>query len=88
MHGCRMPKQRFIAITGNYKLSTIVLSCVSSMKLNIGKNITGLEMMPWMIECFQTYRMIFKGGYTVFRDTLESRHVERTLKLVNPKHED
>ena len=52
MHGCRMPKQHFIAITGNSKLHTIVLSCVSSMKLNIGKNITGLGMMPWMNRMF------------------------------------
>ena len=48
MCSCRMPKQRFIAMAGDSKLYTIVLRCVISMKFNIGKNITGLEMMKLM----------------------------------------
>ena len=47
-----MPKQRFIAMTGDSKLHTIVLRYVTSMKLNIGKNITGLEMITSMNEMF------------------------------------
>ena len=53
MCGCRMPKQRFIAMAGDSKLHTIVLRCVVSMKFNIGKNITGLEMMTSMNRMFQ-----------------------------------
>ena len=49
MCGCRMPKQRFIAMAGDSKLHTIVIS----MKFNIGKNITGLEMMTSMNRMFQ-----------------------------------
>ena len=52
MCGYRMPKQRFIARAGDSKLHTIVLRCVISMKLNIGKNITGLEMMTLMNGMF------------------------------------
>ena len=52
MRGCCMPKQRFIAMAGNSKLHTIVLRCVISMKLNIGKIITGLEMMTSMNGMF------------------------------------
>ena len=52
MCGYRMPKQRFIARAGDSKLQTIVLRCVISMKLNIGKNITGLEMMTLMNGMF------------------------------------
>ena len=44
----RMPKQRFIAMAADSKLHTIVLTCVISMKLNIGKNIAGLEMITSM----------------------------------------
>ena len=39
MCGCRMPKQCFIAMAGDSKLHTIVVRCVTGMKLNIGKNI-------------------------------------------------
>ena len=52
MYGCQMPKQGFIAMAGDSKLHTIVLRCVISMKLNIGKNITGLEMMKSMNQMF------------------------------------
>ena len=52
MCGFRMPKQRFTAMAGDSKLHTIDLKCVISMKLNIGKNITGLEMMTSMNEMF------------------------------------
>ena len=51
-----MPKQRFIAMTGDSKLHTIVLRCVFGMKLNIGKNITGLEMMAPINQMFPSYR--------------------------------
>ena len=47
-----MPKQRFIAMACDSKLHTIVSRCVISMKLNIGKNITGLEMMTPMNQMF------------------------------------
>ena len=56
MCGCHMPKQRFIAMAGNSKLHTIVLKCVISMKLNIGKNIAGLQMMTSINKMFPTDR--------------------------------
>ena len=56
MCGCHMSKQRFIAMVGDSKLHTIVLRCVISMKLNIGKNITGLEIMASMNQMFPNYR--------------------------------
>ena len=56
MCGYHMPKQRFIAMTDDSKLHTIVLRCVFGMKLNIGKNITGLEMMAPINQMFPTYR--------------------------------
>ena len=56
MCGCHMSKQHFIAMAGNSKLHTIVFRCVISMKLNIGKNITGLEMMTSINQMFPTYR--------------------------------
>ena len=37
---------------------------------------------PKNLVCFQ------KGSYTVYRDVLESRHIGRAFKLVNPKHEE
>ena len=52
MCGFRMPKQRFTAMTGDSKLHTIDLRRVISMKLNIGKNITRLEMMTSMNGMF------------------------------------
>ena len=54
MCGCRMPKQRFIAMAGDSKLYTIILRCVISMKLNIGKNTTRLEMMTSINQMFPT----------------------------------
>ena len=52
MCGFRMPKQRFTAMAGDSNLHTIDLRCVISMKLNIGKNITRLEMMTSMNGMF------------------------------------
>ena len=56
MYGCHMPKQHFIGMAGDSKLQTIVLRCVISMKLNIGKSITGLEMMTSINQMFSTYK--------------------------------
>ena len=84
-----MPKHRFITMAGNSKLHTIVLRCVISMKLKIGKNITGLEMMTLINGMFPNLQnLCLRGSYTVFRDVLESRQAGRMLKLVNPKHND
>ena len=89
MCGCLMPKQRFIAMTGDSKFHTIVLRYVISMKLNIGKNITGLEMMTSMNEMFLNLQnWCLRGSYTVFMDVLEGRQVGRMLELVNPKRKD
>ena len=52
MCGCHMPKQHFIAMAGNSKLYIIVLRCVITMKLSVGKNIAGLEMMTPMNQMF------------------------------------
>ena len=52
MCGSRIPKQRFTAMAGGSTLHTIVLRCMISMTLNIGKNITGLEMMTSMNGMF------------------------------------
>ena len=40
-----MPKQHFIAMVYNSKLNAIILWCVMSMILNIGKKTTGIEIM-------------------------------------------
>ena len=45
MCGCRMPKQYFIAVVCDSKLHAIILWHVISMKLNIGKKITELQIM-------------------------------------------
>ena len=39
-------------MAGDSKLHTIVLTCVISMKLNIGKNMAGLKMMTSMNQMF------------------------------------
>ena len=49
---CHMQKQHFIAMARDSELHTIVLRCVISMKLNIGKNMTGLEIMTSMNQMF------------------------------------
>ena len=43
--GCRPPKQRFTAMAYDSKLHAILLWHVISVKLNIGKKITRLEIM-------------------------------------------
>ena len=43
--GCCTPKQRFIVMACNRKLHAIISWCEISIKLNIGKKITGLEIM-------------------------------------------
>ena len=53
---CHMQKQHFIAMARDSELHTIVLRCVISMKLNIGKNITGLEMMTSINQISPIYR--------------------------------
>ena len=86
---CRMSKQRSIAMADDSKLHTRVLRCVKCMKLNIGKNMTVLEMMTLMNQMFTNlWNCCLRQSYTVFRDFLESRLVGRMLKLVNTKHED
>ena len=59
---------------------------VISMKLNIGKKITGLEMMTSDQKKNQhaskLVELMLKG------DVLESGQVGRTFKHVNPKHEN
>ena len=45
MCGCRMPKQHFIAMVCDCKLHSMILWCVMSMKLNVAKEIAGLEIM-------------------------------------------
>ena len=44
MCSCHMPKQAFIAMSCNPKLHVILWSVIS-VKLNIDKKITGLEIM-------------------------------------------
>ena len=43
--GCHIPKQCCIAMVCNSKLQTLILWSVISVKLNIGKKITGIEIM-------------------------------------------
>ena len=45
MCGDRMPKQCCIAMASDSKLHAIILWHVISVKLNIGKKITGLKIM-------------------------------------------
>ena len=57
--GCHMPKQYFIALWH-----------VISVKSNIAKKITGLQIMTIELRknlaCFQTYRTDVYGGVTLF----------------------
>ena len=77
-------KQRFIAMTCNYKLW-----CVISVKLSIGKKITGLEILTLYCKKFDMFPNLknwcLRGCYSVYRDVLKGRQVGRTFKLVNPK---
>ena len=70
----------------NSKSHRIMLWHVISMKLNIGKKITRLEIMTLDHKKNQhaskLVELMLKG------DVLESRQVVRTFKNVNPKHED
>ena len=50
MCGCRTPKQRSVVIVCDLELHTTILWRVISMKLNIDKKITGLEIMPLNLE--------------------------------------
>ena len=60
MCGHCIPKQHFSAIVCNSKSHAIILWHLISIKLNIGKKITGLEIMTLSckqnLACFQTYR--------------------------------
>ena len=55
------PKQHFIAMACDSESRAMILWCVMSMKLNIGKKIGGLKMMTLHREkdlaCHQTYRI-------------------------------
>ena len=42
-----LPKQCFIAMVCNSKLHGVILWCVIRVKLNLGKYITGLEIMTF-----------------------------------------
>ena len=55
MCGCYMPKWCFIAIACNYKSHAIIWSAIS-IKLSIGKKITGLDIMTLNHTTFQTDR--------------------------------
>ena len=57
MCGCHMPKRCFIAIACNYKLHAIIWPVIS-IKLSIGKKITGLDIM--------TLNRCLRGSYTVY----------------------
>ena len=50
MCGCRMPKQHFIAMVCDCKLHSMILWCVMSVKLNVAKEIAGLEIMTLKYE--------------------------------------
>ena len=90
--GGHSPKQSFIAMACNSKLHVIILWRVISMKLNIGMEITGFDIMTLnckKISIFPNlYKSCLRGSYTVYRDVLENRQVGRAFKLVHPKNED
>ena len=92
MCGCPIPKQRFTAVACDSKLHTIILWHVTSVKLSIGKKITGLELMT--LNCKKTsmfpnlWNWCLWESYTVYKDLLESRQAERMFKPVSPKQDD
>ena len=63
-----------------------------SMKLNIGKKITGSEIMTLNLEKICMFPNLYKPclsvSCTVYRDVLESRQVGKMFKLVNPINKD
>ena len=65
MCGDRMPKQCCIAMASDSKLHAIILWHVISVKLNIGKKITGLEIMTLNSETIlhvsKLKELMFKG---------------------------
>ena len=64
MCGCCMPKQHFIAMVCDSKLHNIVLWRVISVKLIIGKKITGLDTMILnrkILHVSKLIKLMFKG---------------------------
>ena len=62
---CHTPKQCFFAMACNSKLHSVILWCVISKKLNIGKKITGLKIMTFNRKKIQhvsrRIELIFNG---------------------------
>ena len=62
-----------------------------SVRLSIGNKITGSKIMTLNHKkkyFSKLIKLMFKVGYTVYRDALESRQEGRILTLVNPKQEN
>ena len=52
---CRTPKQHFVAMACDSNLHAIILWHVINTLLNIGKKITGLEIMTLNLEKFSMF---------------------------------
>ena len=62
-----------------------------SVRLSIGNKITGSKIMTLNHKkkyFSKLIKLMFKVGYTVYRDALESSQEGRILTLVNPKQEN
>ena len=47
------------------------------------------DIEPKKISMFRNlYNSCLRVSYTIYRDVLESRQVERMFELMNPKHKD
>ena len=57
----------------------------SLLKLVVTNN--DIELQKNLV-CFHIKLLFIRGSYTVYKDVLESRHIGRAFRLVNPKHED
>ena len=82
-----MPKQCFIAMACDSKSHTIVIWHVIDTKLNIGKKITGLEIMTLNREkkknVSKLIELMFKGELLFLQGcVLKSRLVRGMFKLV------
>ena len=74
---CHMPKQRFADMACDSKSHAIILWRVINVKLNIGKKITGLEIMTLNCKKFSMLPNLLnwrlRGSHTVYRNIWESR---------------
>ena len=72
-----MPKQCFTVMACDSKLHAIILWHVISVKLKIGKKITGLEILTLNCKKFSIFPNLqnwcLRGSHTVYRYILESR---------------